>query len=507
MEVFRDIFRFFKAKTSVEPIVFLSVLSVAIIQVTTVKLYFEKLCKQGSNILGVDETFNDTICENLDLYPEQEELVEARAVELIRISHGIQAGPRIILALFLGSWSDNFKTRKFLLILPTVGFIISPLIYTILASSTDTNADYLLLEVIQDITGGLPIFLLGAYATVCDISTYQTRTTRLAFVEGSFLAGLAAGNAIGNALFTNYSFVPVYILSMVTGLLSLLYLIVIYEEVNNNPDEDKVPYKKQCLDVFKPKHVVETFKTLIPPVEKRHLFVLLLTVYGVLDFIERGEVSVDLAYIKDKFDFDTLSTFESFWNTFYIIYFVWTFLAVVVMVPVLNQIFDVGDAILMLLSAIGSFCRSLIFLMARDPNMLFPVCVLDLFGLAGLLAARSAISKLVGYEYFGKSFAWLSVLQALMDTLSSEYYWIYTSTKDWHAGFIYCLNCTLFIFIVIPVSTFILVQFRQIELARCKEEEILEMDQLAADQPEEPRRVSTYKLEEAEMDIRAIATT
>ena len=68
------------------------------------------------------------------------------------------------------------------------------------------------------------------------------------------------------------------------------------------------------------------------------------------------------------------------------------------------------------------------------------------------------ISKLVPREHIGKAFGVLAVIQAIVEGLSAEYYWIYTATSDWHPGFIYCLNSTITIVLILPIS-YILGQF------------------------------------------------
>jgi hypothetical protein len=60
--------------------------------------------------------------------------------------------------------------------------------------------------------------------------------------------------------------------------------------------------------------------------------------YIVIDFISRGEVLVDLAYVRDYYGLTDYDDFDAFWTTFYGIYVVWSFVALVVMVPVMSKV-------------------------------------------------------------------------------------------------------------------------------------------------------------------------
>jgi hypothetical protein len=152
------------------------------------------------------------------------------------------------------------------------------------------------------------------------------------------------------------------------------------------------------------------------------------------------------------------------------------------------QILDVTDALIIMFCAVGSFFHSFIFLVARDVNSLFSVCILDMFNLSGLLVARSAISKLISHDHLGKAFGLLAAIHALVDALSAEYFWIYTATKDWHPGFIYCLNCLVHACLVLPLAYYLLKRIRGITM-------------------DEKKFETDMTLETVETDIRAIATT
>ena len=61
--------------------------------------------------------------------------------------------------------------------------------------------------------------------------------------------------------------------------------------------------------------------------------------FFILDIISRGEILVDLSYVRNTFYLsDDYGTFTEFWTTFYAIYMVWSFVALVIMVPVMSKV-------------------------------------------------------------------------------------------------------------------------------------------------------------------------
>ena len=61
--------------------------------------------------------------------------------------------------------------------------------------------------------------------------------------------------------------------------------------------------------------------------------------FFILDIISRGEMWVDISFVRNKFYlFDDHSAFLTFWIEYYAIYLVWSFVALVVMVPVMSKV-------------------------------------------------------------------------------------------------------------------------------------------------------------------------
>ena len=208
---------------------------------------------------------------------------------------------------------------------------------------------------------------------------------------------------------------------------------------------------QKFLQMFNPKNMVNTLTQPFRESFSNNIFWLPFVLFFFIDIISRGEMWVDLSYVKKEFHLsDQFDTFTTFWIEFYAIYVLWSFVALVIVVPVMSkvwiklevalnkrppfaslfQILDVSDAYVLFICGCGTFLHSFVFLVAKHYQTLYAVCILDMFNLSGLISIRSMISKLVSKQNTGKAFAVLAVVESLVEGLSAEYYWIYTATSN-----------------------------------------------------------------------------
>ena len=166
--------------------------------------------------------FNQTVCDNIESieYEFAEQTVFDQSRKLNYISAALQATPAIFFALFAGAWSDMYG-RRGIVLLPLLGLVILDIVFVVLAY-VEVPADWLLLEALQDITGGMPVMLMGAFAHLCDVSTPKTRTMRFGFLETCYLLGTSAGTAISGPLFRISGYTPLYLLSIFTVFLGVM---------------------------------------------------------------------------------------------------------------------------------------------------------------------------------------------------------------------------------------------------------------------------------------------
>ena len=91
--------------------------------------------------------------------------------------------------------------------------------------------------------------------------------------------------------------------------------------------------------MFNPKNMVNTLTQPFRESFSNNIFWLPFVLFFFIDIISRGEMWVDLSYVKKEFHLsDQFDTFTTFWIEFYAIYVLWSFVALVIVVPVMSKV-------------------------------------------------------------------------------------------------------------------------------------------------------------------------
>ena len=83
--------------------------------------------------------------------------------------------------------------------------------------------------------------------------------------------------------------------------------------------------------------------------------------------------------LRDEFNLNDANEFAEWTKIFYGIFSACGLLALGIMVPVLKQVYRATDALIVALSAGGSFLRALTFLLATEKSHLYIGALLDVF--------------------------------------------------------------------------------------------------------------------------------
>ena len=92
------------------------------------------------------------------------------------------------------------------------------------------QVEYLLLECLQDVTGGEIVFGLASYALMADITTEENRTKRMAVLDAFKFVGIAIGFFLGGIIKLNFGWTPLYLTSMTLIIIDIFYVIFFVKE-------------------------------------------------------------------------------------------------------------------------------------------------------------------------------------------------------------------------------------------------------------------------------------
>ena len=123
---------FNKFPITLEPIIFCLVFTGGLMAFITQNLIIDKVCRLNYKFWTIinpfihsycsDLGFNMTVCSNISSYTDENDAVETKASEINMYMSMLSSIPTMLMALFIGPWSDK-NGRKPVLILPFIGMV------------------------------------------------------------------------------------------------------------------------------------------------------------------------------------------------------------------------------------------------------------------------------------------------------------------------------------------------------------------------------------------------
>ena len=89
-------------------------------------------------------------------------------------------------------------------------------------------------------------------------------------------------------------------------------------------------------------------------------------IFAIETLVRQGEAILDIYYVREKFDFESTDAVSDWWIWFHLIYTLWGMFALVVMVPILKNVYNLADPCIIFFSAFGSLFRSFIFIICKN---------------------------------------------------------------------------------------------------------------------------------------------
>jgi hypothetical protein len=87
---------------------------------------------------------------------------------------------------------------------------------------TDTQAEFLLFECLQDLTGGDLVLLLGVNSLLVETTTLESRRRRMIMIDSFRFAGHSAGVQLRVAIKNSFGWVPVFLTNILLLFLNII---------------------------------------------------------------------------------------------------------------------------------------------------------------------------------------------------------------------------------------------------------------------------------------------
>lgn len=263
----RQKWNFFTSNITVEPMVACYIMPSVLASLATQNLNLEKACRV--NLAYSDEVCNALAVRNTSGYVEEEKAVQQLVAGMQTWKTALQSGLPTILILFLGAWSDRTGLRKPCMLLPIVGeFLtsISLIACTYWFYELPMEAAGLSEALWPAVTGGWFTMFMAIFSYIGDITSVESRTLRIGFVNVFLSLGVPVGMALSGILYMKIGFYGVFAISTVCYVLSFIYGLVVIKEaprpalVQDKKDQEKKSVCASTLHFFSLKHIAETFK-------------------------------------------------------------------------------------------------------------------------------------------------------------------------------------------------------------------------------------------------------
>lgn len=435
---------------TVEPVMLLDGLAYSVVIVFMENLQMDKICLVNLNLTS-------EVCNNLSNYNEKN-IEMQQYFSVFGMYNGIiTAFIPLFFILFMGAWSDKYG-RKVPLYIATMGHFCLALGYLLNSWVTKWPVEYLLVAaLIESFGGGTVSFITAANAYISDVSSEETRTTKLGLATSFWYLGGPIGTLLGTYIYKYGGYQILFGTSLMMHTSSLVYLFFLPEShgpfakhltkekgeeqnMEQQQQQDKVQQQPITISLKKPSQLVDspnkisvwqmvadffnygrivdsircTFK---PRVGFVRAFILLLILCNLLRRLGRGAYM----YLFTRRVLGWRETDYGFWVTYKNLL---SAIGSLFAVPLLSWVMGMSDNFLAILGAFSSVADYTTYgLVSKDAEFLIWIApVTGILVNSCVIAIRSMLSKFVTGDELGKVSAMLGALDGVMPMISFSLY-------------------------------------------------------------------------------------
>ncbi|KAK9501064.1 hypothetical protein O3M35_002178 [Rhynocoris fuscipes] len=453
----------------VEPVMFLYMMAFMLTSVVEEAFFVYKACHIN---LGL----SDEICNNLTA-PENQKLqkeVQLKVSTFHQYENIASHLVPVILAFFLGPWSDKVG-RKLPLLLGLFGNFVYSFMIVVNASFSWPLEVVLLTACLPcALTGGNLTVFMASFSYLADTTSQKQRTLRTTLLEVAYLFPMPVGVALGSYLFTSvlgHSYAKMFMVNASLLFLALLYTMAFIEWNTSKThviEENERSRKCSCIfDLIDLRHVVHSIRALVKRrTDNRRLFLILTLIAMALYTFQRDEKHMVYLYTSMKFKWDVpiFSRFRTFQSSFFV-------LGLLIGVPIMERCFGFRDNLIIMIGASAHLITRIIFSLAEESYLFYIGAVIASLGPVVAPVLRSLTSKLVPASDRGKIFALLSVADSTVPLISGIIYTqVYNNTIDTFPQSIFLITAVSQL-IVFFISLFMDIITKRNNISQAHEEE------------------------------------
>lgn len=406
---------------TVEPMVACYIMPCVLATLATQNLNLEKACRVN---LGYSTEVCDALTARNTLnYTKEEAEVQQLVASMTVWKTIVQSALPAFLILFIGAWSDRHGMRKPCMLFPIVGefcTVVGLMVCTYFFYELPMEVCGIVESLFPALTGGWFTMFMGVFSYIADVTTVETRTLRIGFVNIFCSLGIPIGMALSGILYRKIGFYGVFSISAVLYLIAFSYGFCKIREVKRV--SEKTEYKTICsfvTDFFDYKHIANTFTVAFKKGEnnRRMKIMMLMLVVMVVIGPMHGEMVVVYLFTRYRFNWDEVN-FSIFSTYNMIIAMIGTALSV----GLFSHLLKIDDAIIGLMSSASKILSSFVYAFATVAWVFYLGPIAEILNGTSFIAMRSMASKLVPSDELGKINSLIGVSEALMPLVYGPLY-------------------------------------------------------------------------------------
>lgn len=401
---------------TVEPSMFLYMMAFMLTSVVEQVFFLYKACT-------VNHGYSHDICINIELYQDIKKEVQITTSNFHMWNNIAMYVVPIVLALFLGAWSDR-RGRKLPLILGLIGKLVYSVMIVVNTRMESWPVEYIIYTAtIPSVLTGADIAIFAScFAYISDITTVADRTMRITILDATYLSTMPIGVAIGNLIYnrTAKSFTIMFAINASLLLLSIIYSIVRLKSRTTDRQVSilELPWYQMPGDFFDRQHVVTSLKTFFKKrTMNRRIYLYILMVAMSFYTFQRDEKPKMYLYTQLKFNWnaDLYSYFKTYQSAAYV---VMMFLGV----PFFTKVLHMKDTFIIMIGATAHATARFVYIFANVDWLLYVGATISSLGPVVAPVLRSMISKMVSANERGIIFSFLSVFDNAVPLVSGVLY-------------------------------------------------------------------------------------
>lgn len=403
-------------KITVEPSMFLYMMAFMLTSVVEQVFFLYKACT-------VNHGYSHDVCINIENYQDIKKEVQITTSNFHMWNNIAMYAVPIVLALFLGAWSDR-RGRKLPLILGLIGKLVYSVMIVVNTRMESWPVEYIIYTAtIPSVLTGADIAIFAScFAYISDITSVADRTMRITILDATYLSTMPIGVAIGALIYnrTAKSFTIMFAINASLLLLSIIYSIVRLKSRTTDRQVSilELPWYRMPGDFFDRKHVVTSLRTFFKKrTMNRRIYLYILMVAMSFYTFQRDEKPKMYLYTQLKFNWnaDLYSYFKTYQSAAYV---VMMFLGV----PFFTKVLHMKDTFIIMIGATAHATARFVYIFAEVDWLLYIGATISSLGPVVAPVLRSMISKMVPSTERGIIFSFLSVFDNAVPLVSGVLY-------------------------------------------------------------------------------------